>query len=45
MQLKIMLSLYRYESIRGSGGVASIVSATDDVSEQLHSPAALFTKK
>lgn len=45
IQLKIMLSLYRYESIRGSGGVASFMSATDDVSDQFHSPAALLTRK
>jgi hypothetical protein len=44
-QLKIMLSLYRYDSICGSGDVASFMSATNDVSDQLHSPAALLTRK
>ena len=42
--MKIILSLYRYENICGSGGVASFMSATDDVSDHLHSPAALLTR-
>jgi len=44
IQMKIILSLYRYENICGSGGVASFMSATDDVSDHLHSPAALLTR-
>jgi len=45
IQLKINLSLYRYESLCGSGGVASFMSATNDVSDKLHSSAALLTRK
>ena len=45
IQLKIMLSLYRYEKISGGGGVTSFMSATDDVSDQLQSPATLLTRK
>jgi cell division protein FtsB len=45
IKLKVMLSLFRYESISGGGGVAAFTFATDDVSDQLHSPAALLARK